>query len=83
MRQESIKIKELDPSLKEHIGKMLTADELIITEIDRPIAKIVPIDRPKPVFGSCAGMLEILFEDDDHLADFPASKNQVPFRLTS
>lgn len=70
MSQKSIDVMELDPSLEDRIGKMLSADELIFTENDRPIAKIVPIDRPKPVFGHCPGMLEILSEDDDHLADY-------------
>lgn len=73
MSQEPIDILELDPRLKDRIARLANAAELIIMENDRPIARIVPIERPKPVFGGCRGMLKVIDEDDEHLAEFEES----------
>ena len=73
MSQKPIDILELDPRLKDRIARLANADELIIMENDRPIARIVPIDDPKPVFGGCRGMLKVIEEDDEYLADFEKS----------
>ena len=73
MSQKPIDILELDPRLKDRIARLANADELIIMEYDRPIARIVPIDGPKPVFGGCRGILKVIEEDDEYLADFEES----------
>lgn len=73
MSQKPIDILELDPRPKDRIARLANADELIIMENDRPIARIVPIDGPKPVFGGCRGMLRVIDEDDEHLAHLEES----------
>ena len=46
-------------------------DEIILTENDKPIARILPSPTPsKRVAGTCKGMLTIVKEDDEHLEDF-------------
>jgi antitoxin (DNA-binding transcriptional repressor) of toxin-antitoxin stability system len=41
-------------------------DEIVLTDNDKPIARIVPSSaRPKRVAGACKGMLEILDDSDD------------------
>jgi len=41
-------------------------DEIVLTENDKPIARIVPsAARPKRVAGTCKGLLEILDDSDD------------------
>jgi len=47
-------------------------DEIVLTDHDQPIARILPSDRRgvrrKP--GNCKGMLIIRQEDDEHLKHF-------------
>jgi len=46
-------------------------DEIILTDNDKPIARIVPsCASPKRVAGAWKGMLTVVEEDDDHLEDF-------------
>ena len=70
MRQKPIDIRELGQAMKDRMGSLEPSGELIITKNDRPIARIVPIERPQPVFGQCKGMLSVIEEDDEHLVDF-------------
>ena len=58
------------PSL---IHKLPPGEQLVITENDRPVARLTaepasPHLRPPP--GLAKGMIEILEEDDEHLKDF-------------
>ena len=66
----TIGIDEAQTKLREIIAKLARDDEVVITENDRPIARLVPPGKPQPQFGSCKGMLEILADDDEHLEDF-------------
>jgi antitoxin (DNA-binding transcriptional repressor) of toxin-antitoxin stability system len=45
---------------------------VVITQGQKPVAELRTIagERPRPIFGSCKGMLTIISDDDDHLADF-------------
>jgi len=46
-------------------------DEIVLTENDKPIARIVPSSaRPNRVPGAWKGMLTVVKEDDEHLEDF-------------
>jgi antitoxin (DNA-binding transcriptional repressor) of toxin-antitoxin stability system len=46
-------------------------DEIVLTDNDKPIARIVPSSaRPKRVAGAWKGMLAVVKEDDEHLEDF-------------
>lgn len=46
-------------------------DEIVLTENDKPVARIVPDSSPKKrTPGVWKGMLTIVSEDDEHLEDF-------------
>ncbi len=71
----SIGIDEAQAKLKDIIAGLGPDDEVIITDQNGPVARIVPTTKPKPQFGSCQGMLTIVDDDDEHLVDF---KNYLP-----
>jgi antitoxin (DNA-binding transcriptional repressor) of toxin-antitoxin stability system len=56
--------------LKEIIAGLGASGEVVITENNRPVARLLPSAKPQAQFGSCKGMLNILCEDDEHLEDF-------------
>ena len=69
----TVTLDEAQTRLKELIGKLAPGDELIITEGQEPVARLVkgrPAARPRPGPGLCQGMVEILADDEDHLKDF-------------
>ena len=70
MSKKTIDISELHQEPLDRIGMLESTGELIITDNDRPIARIVPIERPQPAFGHCKGMLNGIREDGEHLDDF-------------
>jgi antitoxin (DNA-binding transcriptional repressor) of toxin-antitoxin stability system len=46
-------------------------DEIILTDNDKPIARIVPSSgRARRVAGAWSGLLTIVKADDEHLEDF-------------
>lgn len=70
---QRITVEEAQAHLKELIEKLSPGEELLITENQRPVAKLVgektkPVQRPGP--GLCKGMLTIVSDDDEHLKDF-------------
>ena len=68
-----ITIGEAQAKLPEIIDKLEPGEELIITQNDQPIAKLVGYWRParKPRQpGSAKGMLTIVSDDNVHLKDF-------------
>jgi antitoxin (DNA-binding transcriptional repressor) of toxin-antitoxin stability system len=69
----TITVEEAQARLKESIGTLAPGEELVITENERPVAKIVgqgvPNRKPRRP-GSAKGKLTILKEDDEHLKDF-------------
>ena len=65
-----IGIEEAQAKLKAIISQLGPNDEVVITDNDRPIARLVSTGNAQPKFGSCRGMLAIVQDDDDHLADF-------------
>ncbi len=69
----TITVEEAQAHLKELIGNLAPGEELVITEGQRPVAKIVgqgvPARKPRRA-GSAKGKLIILEEDDEHLKDF-------------
>lgn len=68
----TISVQQASGRLGELLGSLGPGDEIVLTENDEPVAKIVPARaaagsrRP----GSCKGMLVINAEDDEHLSDF-------------
>jgi prevent-host-death family protein len=67
-----VTIEEAQAKLPELIEKLTSGEEVVITRNTEPVAQLVPLApaRPRPVFGSCKGMLTIESEDDEHLQDF-------------
>jgi prevent-host-death family protein len=67
-----VTIEEAQAKLAELIDKITLGEEVIITRNQQPVAQLVPLlsAKPKPVFGSCKGMLTIVADDDEHLEDF-------------
>jgi prevent-host-death family protein len=68
----TVTLEEAKARLAELIGQMAPGDEIVITQENRPLARLVPTSesRPRPQFGSCKGMLTIISDDDEHLEHF-------------
>jgi len=68
----NMSITEAASKLLELVEALKPGDEIILTDQNKPVAKLVPsapayVNR-RP--GSCKGMLVINSEDDEHLKDF-------------
>lgn len=69
----TIPLEEAQVKLKELIHQLTPGDELIITEDQQPVAKLVSETgkvRPPRKAGNCTGMIKIVADDDEHLQDF-------------
>jgi antitoxin (DNA-binding transcriptional repressor) of toxin-antitoxin stability system len=68
----SVTIEEAQAKLPDLIHKLTPGEEVVITENNQPVAKLLasPAEKPHPIPGRCKGMLTILIEDDEHLEDF-------------
>ncbi len=69
----TITVDEAQAHLKELIGNLAPGEELVITQDQRPVAKIVGQGVPSsqaPPTRQRKGKLIILKEDDEHLKDF-------------
>lgn len=69
----TITIEEAQANLRDLIGKLESGDEIVITDNQRRVAKLVGerpplLQRPGP--GLCKGMITIVADDDEHLKDF-------------
>ena len=69
----SVTIQEAQASLPELIHKLTPGNEVVITENDQPVAKLVSETpkaglRPPPGLGK--GFITIVADDDEHLRDF-------------
>jgi antitoxin (DNA-binding transcriptional repressor) of toxin-antitoxin stability system len=67
-----VTIQEAQGRLVDLIHKLAPGDEVVITENNQPVAKLVatPAEKPHPLPGRGKGMLTILVEDDEHLEHF-------------
>ncbi|MEK7829616.1 MAG: type II toxin-antitoxin system prevent-host-death family antitoxin [Acidobacteriota bacterium] len=69
----TISIQEAQAHLSELITKLIPGEEIVITQNERPVAKLIsqskPLRRPRQP-GSARGKLIIHSEDDEHLKDF-------------
>lgn len=68
----SVTIQEAQANLPDLIHKLSPGDEVVITENNQPVAKLVVSSIPKPqaVAGRCKGMLTLIAEDEEHLEHF-------------
>jgi len=66
----TIAIDEAQAKLKDIIARLGPRDEVVITDNNQPVARLVATVKAKPQFGNCRGMLTFASEDDEHLVDF-------------
>lgn len=67
----TISIEEAASQLSGLVRSLGPHDEIVLTENDKPIARIIPsIPTRKRVAGAWKGLLTIVKEDDEHLDDF-------------
>ncbi len=69
----TVTIQEAQANLPDLIRKLTPGDDVVITENDQPVAKLVnetpkPGLRPPPGLGK--GCITIVSDDDEHLRDF-------------
>jgi antitoxin (DNA-binding transcriptional repressor) of toxin-antitoxin stability system len=68
-----LSVNEVQARLPELVKLIASGDEVVITDHDRPVARLV---RQEPVSpkarrpGSAKGKLRVIVEDDEHLDDF-------------
>ncbi|MCI0464918.1 MAG: type II toxin-antitoxin system prevent-host-death family antitoxin [Gemmataceae bacterium] len=68
----TIPLEEAQARLPELISHLAPGDEVVITQNNRPVAKLVssrPARKPRQP-GNCQGMLTVVSEDDEHLEHF-------------
>ncbi len=69
-----VTMEEAHANLPELVAHLARGDELIITQANMPVARLVRAETPLPPRqrqpGSCKGMITLLVEDDEHLEGF-------------
>jgi prevent-host-death family protein len=68
----TVTIQEAQAKLADLIHRLTPGEEVVITENNQPVAKLVAsrAEKPRPLPGRCKGMLTIVAEDDEHLEAF-------------
>jgi antitoxin (DNA-binding transcriptional repressor) of toxin-antitoxin stability system len=68
----TIPLAEAAANLADLVAGLRPGDEVVLTQHERPVAKLlVPDPPPEPRRpGSAKGLLTVVSDDDDHLADF-------------
>ena len=69
----TVTIQEAQAKLPDLIRNLSPGDEVVITENNQPVAKLVsekPPVRQRPGPGLCKGMITIVADDEEHLKDF-------------
>lgn len=69
---QTMTVDEAAAKLPELVDSLRAGDEVVLTQNDRAVAKLVGhgVRRRSRQPGNCKGMLIVLSEDEDHLADF-------------
>jgi prevent-host-death family protein len=68
-----VTIQEAQAKLLDLIHKLMPGEEVLITENNQPVARLVsekPPVRQRPGPGLCQGMITIVADDEEHLKDF-------------
>ena len=69
----TVTIQEAQAKLPDLIRNLSPGDEVVITENNQPVAKLIsekPPVRQRPGPGLCKGMITIVADDEEHLKDF-------------
>jgi prevent-host-death family protein len=69
----TVTMEEAQAHLPELVARLAGGEELIITQNQKPVAKLVrespPVRQPRKP-GNCKGMIILQVEDDEHLQGF-------------
>ncbi len=69
----TVSLQEAEGKLSELIRRLGPGEEVVLTENDKPVAKLIgqapPARKPRQR-GSAKGLLTIVVDDDEHLKDF-------------
>ena len=67
-----VPIEEVQTRLLELLAELIPGEELVITQNERAVAKLIALPRPGvvPKLGGSVGTLVILDDSDDHFEDF-------------
>ena len=66
-------VNEVQARLPELVKQIASGDEVVITDHDEPVARLVRQEVDQPLIrrpGSAKGKLRIVADDEEHLADF-------------
>lgn len=71
----TVTLEDAQAHLAELIAQAVPGEEIVITQGENPIARLIPESKQAPlknprVAGSAKGQLIFLQEDDEHLKDF-------------
>jgi prevent-host-death family protein len=69
----TVTVQEAQAKLPDLIRQLTAGDEVVITENNRPVARLVSAKssvRQRPGPGLCKGMITIVADDEEHLKDF-------------
>ncbi len=67
-----LSLEEAQARLPDLIHQLTPGNEVVITEKNLPVARLIlPLtEKPRPIAGRGKGNLTILSDDDEHLEDF-------------
>ena len=66
---EHVSVHEAKTHLSRLLRRACAGEEVVITRSGRPVARLVPVEDEKPVFGMDAGRFEVPADFDDPLDD--------------
>lgn len=69
----TVTIQQAQANLSDLIRSLSPGSEIVITENNQPVAKLVSEKRAtgrRPGPGLCKGMISIVADDEEHLGDF-------------
>jgi prevent-host-death family protein len=71
-KMPTVTIQEAQAKLSDLIHQLSPGEEVVITENNQPVAKLVGsrTERPRPLPGRAKGILTIVADDNEHLEDF-------------
>jgi len=73
MAMPTVTLEEAQANLLELIERLQPGETLVITNGDKPVARLTPeakVPRQPRRPGNCIGLLKIVADDDEHLKDF-------------
>lgn len=68
----TVTLEEAQAKLVELVNSLGPGDVIVIVRDNHPVAQLAPATAPnrQPKFGTLKGVIEVISDDDEHLADF-------------